>query len=185
MSSRCSCVLTTQDWNLPFPRPEPGKEGGKVPVSPNHEAKRPAFCCLEQFLPLNCPSLWSGSPCLPQRAGAVEEGRAQCSPLSCPTHSGALPLLRLGRRGPQESIPGSHRSPCPSAWVSSHTVPAQATLIHQCDDPRVTSCCPAPAPPQSDIGFWIPLVTLDFTPGSTHRDPKDASGPHGAKPSPG
>lgn len=112
---RSSCVLTTQEWNLPFPSPEPSKEGGKVLVSPSHEAK---CCCLEQFVPLKCPSSWSGSLCCPEdHGGAMEEGHAQC-----PTHSEALPLLRLGRRGSQESMPGSHRSPCPSLWVSSHTL---------------------------------------------------------------
>lgn len=69
--------------------------------------------------------------------------------------------------------------------VIPHSVPAQATLIHRRDDPRVTSCCLAPAPPQSDVGFWIPLVMLDFTPDSTHRDPKEASEPQEAKLSPG
>lgn len=181
MSSRCSCVLTTQDWNLPCPSPEPSKEGGKAPVSPNHETK---CCCLEQFLPLNCPSLWRGSLCLPRRPCAMEEFCAQSSALSCPTHSEALPLLRLGRRGPRESIPGSHRSPCPTLLgVIPQPVPAQATLIHWCDDPRVTSL--APAPPQSNVRSWIPLVTLDFTPGSTHRDPEDASEPQETKLSPG
>lgn len=68
-----------------------------------------------------------------------------------------------------------------SLGVIPHSVPAQATLIHRCDDLRVASCCPAPTPPPSNVGFWIPLVTLDFTPASTHRDPKDASELQGEK----
>lgn len=109
--------------------------------------------------------------------------------------SPALPTVRhclCSGLGERESIPESRFHPRKSQeplsftlGVISHSVPAQATLIHWCDDQRVTSCCLAPAPPQSDVGFWIPLVTLDFTPGSTHRDPKGASEPQEAKLSPG
>lgn len=68
-----------------------------------------------------------------------------------------------------------------SLGVIPHSVLAQATLTHRWDDLRVASCCPTPTPPLSNVGSWIPLVTLDFAPGSTHRDPKDASELQGEK----
>lgn len=85
-------------------------------------------------------------------------------------------------KNPSQAVTGA---PGFSLGAISHSIPARATLIHRCHDPRVTSCCLAPAPPQNNIGFWIPLVTLDFIPGSTHRDPRVASESHGAKLPPG
>lgn len=153
MSSRCSCALPTQEWNLPFPSPEPSKEGGKVLVSPNHEAK---CCCLEQFVHWIVPPCGE-APCAAPKTMEVPWRKAVLSALPSTTSGLGEGCLR----NPSQAVPGA---PVLHSGCHPRSVPAQATLICRCDDLRVASSCLAPSPPTTlGSGFlwsrWIsPLV---------------------------
>lgn len=85
MSSRCSCVLPTQEWNLPFPSPEPSKEGGKVLVSPSHEAR---CCYLEQCVHWIVPPCGE-APCAAPKTMEVPWRKAVLSALPSTTSAQA------------------------------------------------------------------------------------------------